>query len=49
MQGNWETVVKQHAEHDIHIDPHTARTRWRGESMDYGLAIDALLGKERRG
>jgi hypothetical protein len=47
MQGNWETVVKEHAERDIHIDPYTARTRWRGESMDYGLAIDVLLAKER--
>jgi hypothetical protein len=48
MQGDWETVVKEHAERDIAIDPHTARTRWRGESMDYGIAIDVLLAKERK-
>jgi hypothetical protein len=48
MQGDWETVVKEHEARDIPIDPHTARTRWRGESMDYGIAIDALLGKERK-
>jgi len=48
MQGDWETVVKDHEAQDIHIDPHTARTRWRGESMDYGIAIDILLAKERR-
>jgi len=48
MQGEWETIFKQHAEHDIHIDPHTARTRWRGESMDYGIAVDILLSRERR-
>jgi len=48
MQGDWETVVKDHEEHDVHIDPHTARTRWRGESMDYGIAVDVLLAKERR-
>jgi len=48
MSGDWESVVKDHEEHDIHIDPHTARTRWRGESMDYGIAIDVLLAKERR-
>jgi len=48
MQGDWETVARQHTERDIHIDPHTARTRWRGESMDYGLAIDVLLAKERK-
>jgi hypothetical protein len=48
MQGDWETVVKEHAERNVPIDPHTARTRWRGESMDYGIAIDVLLAKERR-
>jgi hypothetical protein len=48
MQGDWETVVKEHAERDVHIDPHTARTHWRGESMDYGTAIDVLLAKERK-
>jgi len=48
MQGEWETVVKDHEAQDIHIDPHTARTRWRGESMDYGIAVDILLAKERR-
>jgi len=48
MSGDWETVVKDHEAQDIHIDPHTARTRWRGESMDYGIAVDILLAKERR-
>jgi len=48
ISGDWETVVKDHEAHDIHIDPHTARTRWRGESMDYGIAVDILLAKERR-
>jgi len=37
-----------HEKQSLHIDAHTARTRWRGESMDYGLAIDVLLGQERR-
>ena len=40
--------MQGHDERGIHIDPLTARTHWRGESMDYGLAIEALLGKERR-
>ena len=44
----WETLVKEHAERAIHIDPHTARTHWRGETMDYGIAIDVLLAKERK-
>jgi hypothetical protein len=41
-------LVAVHEEQVLHIDAHTARTRWRGEPMDYGLAIDALLAKERR-
>ena len=30
------------------IDASTAVTRWQGESMDYGLAIDALLWRRAR-
>jgi len=48
MLGDWETVVNEHAERDIHIDAHTARTHWRGESLDCGLAIDVLRSKERK-
>ncbi len=33
----------QHAERGIHIDANTATTGWRGERMDYGVAIDSLL------
>jgi hypothetical protein len=29
----------------MHIDEHTAATRWAGESMDYGLAVQVLLQK----
>jgi hypothetical protein len=25
-----------------------ARTLWRGESMDYGIAIEVLLAKDRQ-
>jgi hypothetical protein len=46
--GDWVRLVAVHEEQVLHIDAHTARTRWRGEPMDYGLAIDALLAKERR-
>jgi hypothetical protein len=49
MQGDWETVARGNAEYDIRIDLQTARTRWRGESMDYGIAIDVLLAKQRGG
>jgi len=48
MSGDWETIFKQHAEHDIHIDAHTARTHWRGEHMDYGIAVDILLSRSQQ-
>jgi hypothetical protein len=32
----------------IHIDRNTAATRWRGETMDYGLAIETLLHRARK-
>jgi hypothetical protein len=32
-----------HAERGIHINANTAATGWRGERMDYGIAIDSLL------
>jgi hypothetical protein len=31
-----------------HIDKNAATTRWRGEKMDYGLAIEVLLQHARR-
>jgi hypothetical protein len=37
-----------HDHEGIHIDKNTATTRWRGEKMDYGLAIDVLLQHARR-
>ena len=48
MAAQWTDLASAARADGIHIDPHTARTHWRGESMDYGLAIDVLLGKERR-
>ena len=47
--GDWLQLVVVHEKQSLHIDAHTARTRWRGESMDYGLAIEVLRGRERRG
>jgi hypothetical protein len=46
--GDWVQLVAVHEEQALHIDAHTARTHWRGEPMDYGLAIDVLLGQKRR-
>jgi hypothetical protein len=36
-----------HAERGIEIDADTAATGWRGERMDYGIAIDALLYRSK--
>ena len=36
-------LVADHARLGISIDARTSATRWRGERMDYGLAIDILL------
>ena len=48
MAAQWTDLATRHEQDGIHIDLHTARTDWRGETMDYGLAIDALLKKEKR-
>ena len=42
-------IVAANAARSIHITPQTAVTHWRGESMDYGLALDVLCGQEQRG
>ena len=34
-------------DHGIAINRETAGTRWLGETMDYGLAVDALLQQRR--
>jgi hypothetical protein len=39
----WTDLLDTHAEQGIHIDSATAATLWRGERMDYGLAIQVLL------
>ena len=41
--ADWRHLAAAHAERGIHIDPDTAATGWRGERMDYGIAIDSLL------
>jgi hypothetical protein len=37
-----------HERHGVHIDKDTAATRWCGEKMDYGLAIEVLLQQAAR-
>ena len=45
---DWQELQAVHEQQGIHIDKKTATTRWRGEKMDYGLAIDVLLQHARR-
>jgi hypothetical protein len=45
--SDWHEIAAGNERAGLSIDPETAVTRWRGESMDYGTAIDALLLNER--
>jgi Domain of unknown function (DUF222) len=44
----WTDLVDAHDEQGIPIDSQTAATRWRGEAMDYGLAIQVLFQQADR-
>jgi hypothetical protein len=44
--GDWRVLVAEHETAGLHIDRTTAATRWRGETMDFGLAIDILVQRE---
>ena len=41
--GDWRQLLAEHATQGIGIDPSTATTRWRGETLDYAQAIDVLV------
>jgi hypothetical protein len=41
--GDWHQLVATHEQHDLHIDRHTAATRWDGEDYDHAMAIEMLL------
>jgi hypothetical protein len=45
---DWTQLPVMHEERGIHINARTAATRWNGESMDYGLAVQVLLHQARR-
>jgi hypothetical protein len=45
---DWGDLAEQHRNDGIRITPTTAVTRWRGERMDYSLAIEVLLAQARR-
>jgi hypothetical protein len=46
--ADWTSLVATDRALGIHIDRNTAATRWRGETMDYGLAIETLLHRARK-
>jgi hypothetical protein len=46
--ADWTRLAAADRSLGIHIDHRTAATRWRGEEMDYGLAIETLLHQARR-
>ncbi|HEY0681619.1 MAG TPA: hypothetical protein VGD45_04765 [Steroidobacter sp.] len=41
--GDLNQLVATHEEQGLHIERHTAATRWDGESYDHALAIEVLL------
>ncbi|MGH8284377.1 MAG: DUF222 domain-containing protein, partial [Steroidobacteraceae bacterium] len=45
---DWTHLAATHRACGIHIDPQTTVPRWRGERIDYGLAIDVLLQHAKR-
>jgi hypothetical protein len=44
---DWAELVATHAGRQITIDPQTAVTRWTGEALDLGLAVEALMQRAR--
>jgi hypothetical protein len=47
-QLDWMQLVAAHLARQIKITPRTAITRWQGETLDYGLAVDGLLQRAKR-
>jgi len=47
--SDWRELAATHDQQGVRIDPTTATTRWRGERMDYGLAVQSLILSAERG
>jgi hypothetical protein len=45
---DWTQLPALHVERGIHITERTAVTKWCGESLDYGLAVEVLLDRSRK-
>jgi hypothetical protein len=43
VQSDWTELRSSNQKAGLHIDHKTASTRWKGESMDYGFAVQALM------
>jgi hypothetical protein len=46
--SDWRDLSAAHRRKGVHIEKDAAVTLWRGEKMDYGLAIQVLLQHARR-
>lgn len=46
--SDWTQLSATHRQQGIHISEGTANTLWRGESIDYGLAVEVLLQQAKR-
>ena len=46
--GDAHSLVCQHQHVGIKIDARSAVTRWCGEALDYGMAIDGLMAQQAR-
>ena len=45
---DWHALITAHRRAGLEITPETAKTGWRGERMDYGLAVESLLQRWQR-
>ncbi len=43
--GDWTQLSRRQAAEGVYVDSSTAVTRWRGERMDYDIAVGALLDR----
>lgn len=49
FRGNALSLWARHKLARLSIGPKTLPPNWRGESMDYGMAVDSLLAREGPG
>lgn len=47
-QVDWMQLVAVHQARQVKVTPRTAVTRWQGERLDYGLAVEGLLQRTDR-